>query len=235
MKPLLSESQDTETLQELGRACVQIVHDLKNQLNGLKLYATFLRKRLEKHDAPTDEQETIAKLIAGLERAAADTTVLVRYGRPLELRRQPNVDVRKILYSVTEGEGAEQSFRLTGETGPLQGEFDVAALREAFQAITTGARALLRRPTGELSPTLEIHLAREQPDGDRLKALAGPRVLIEWRGVALEGETDPFRSFAGGDALRMSLAAKIIRAHGGEAVRASGGLRVSLPLSATRT
>jgi hypothetical protein len=223
MKPLLSESQDTETLQDLGRASVQIVHDLKNQLNGLKLYATFLRKRLEKHDAPADEQETIAKLIAGLERAASDTTILVRYGRPLELRRQPAVDLRKILASLVEAEETETLASLTGETGPLLGEFDMAAMREAFQAITTGAR-VLRRQTGELSP-LEIHLRRERVDGGRSRA------LIEWRGVSLDGKTDPFRSFAGSDALRMSLAAKIIKAHGGEAGPASSSLRISLPLS----
>ena len=222
MKPLLSESQDTETLQDLGRASVQIVHDLKNQLNGLKLYATFLRKRLEKHAAPADEQETIAKLIAGLERAAADTTVLVRYGRPMDLRRQPGVDVRKILASLIEGESSETGVSLTGETAALSGEFDMAALREAFGAITTGALAL-RRQAGE-SSALEIHLRREQHEG-RSSA------LIEWRGVRDDGETDPFRSFAGGDALRMALAAKIIKAHGGEALRAQGSLRVSLPLS----
>jgi hypothetical protein len=222
MKPLLSESQDTETLQDLGRASVQIVHDLKNQLNGLKLYATFLRKRLEKHSAPADEQETIAKLIAGLERAAADTTVLVRYGRPMDLRRQPGADVRKILASLIEGENSETGVSLTGETGTLSGEFDIAALREAFGAITTGALAL-RRQTGELSP-LEIHLRREQHEGQSI-------ALIEWRGVRPGGETDPFRSFAGGDALRMALAAKIIKAHDGEASRAQGSLRVRLPLS----
>ena len=70
MKPLLSESQDNEALQALGRASVQIVHDLKNHLNGLKLYATFLRKRMEKNQRPDDELETVNKLIAGLDRTA---------------------------------------------------------------------------------------------------------------------------------------------------------------------
>ena len=50
MKPLLSETQDSDSLQTLGRASLQIIHDLKNQLNGLKLYATFLRKRLDAAD-----------------------------------------------------------------------------------------------------------------------------------------------------------------------------------------
>src|ERR671915_2313575 len=100
MKPLKTELADPETLRELGSASVQIVHDLKNQLNGLKLYATFLRKRMEKSERPADEQETIAKLIAGLERAAADMTTLVRYSRPVELRRQAVADLFKILSEV---------------------------------------------------------------------------------------------------------------------------------------
>src|ERR1044071_10402947 len=95
MKALKTELQDAETLRDLGSACVQIVHDLKNQLNGLKLYATFLRKRMEKAERPADEQETLAKLISGLERAAADMTVLVRFGRALELRRQPGTDLAR--------------------------------------------------------------------------------------------------------------------------------------------
>src|ERR671933_2241956 len=105
MKPLKSETHDADALRELGRASVQIVHDLKNQLNGLKLYATFLRKRLEKAERPADELETIAKLIAGLERATNDTATLVRYGRPLELRRRPRTDLSEMVASVAaEGE-----------------------------------------------------------------------------------------------------------------------------------
>src|SRR5882724_8555741 len=97
MKPLLSESEDNEALRALGRASVQIVHDLKNQLNGLKLYATFLRKRLEKSERPTDELETVNKLIAGLDRTAADLSMIVEYGQPLTLKKQGGVDLEKIM------------------------------------------------------------------------------------------------------------------------------------------
>src|SRR5919112_4001040 len=107
MKPLKTEIQDAETLRELGSASVQVVHDLKNQLNGLKLYATFLRKRMEKAERPADELETIAKLIAGLERGANDMTLLVRYGRPLELRRQTGTDLARLLRESAEGARVE--------------------------------------------------------------------------------------------------------------------------------
>src|SRR5205809_7550166 len=99
MKPLLSEERDDETLQNLGRASLQIIHDIKNQLNGLKLYATFLRKRMEKGGQPADEQETVAKLVAGLERAANDLTVLVQYSCPIEIHKKYGVDIQNYMIS----------------------------------------------------------------------------------------------------------------------------------------
>src|SRR5437764_13708225 len=86
MQPAPAKTPDSAELEKLGRATLEIVHDLKNQLNGLKLYATFLRKRLERDNQPIEERETLAKLIGGLDRAAKDLTALVRYARPLDLR-----------------------------------------------------------------------------------------------------------------------------------------------------
>ena len=95
--PAPVNATETNPLEELGRATLQIVHDLKNQLNGLKLYATFLRKRLEREERSPEEGETLGKLIAGLDRAARDLTGLVRYSQPFELRRQPHADLRNII------------------------------------------------------------------------------------------------------------------------------------------
>jgi signal transduction histidine kinase len=216
MKPLATEMQDPYTLQELGRASVQVVHDLKNQLNGLKLYATFLRKRMEKSERPEDERETLAKLIAGLERAAADMTALVRYGRPLELRRQPRVALDKLLSSVGTADGATVELEI--EATGLEGEYDVAALAEALQTITTSALNLRRAADAPVS----IHLLTD-------KEQSAPQALIEWRNLKLN-EHDVFRSFAGSDGLRLSLAAKIIEAHQGQVEQQADMLRVRLPI-----
>jgi signal transduction histidine kinase len=216
MKPLKSEVTDPSTLEELGRASVQIVHDLKNQLNGLKLYATFLRKRMEKAERPEDERETVEKLIQGLERAALDMTTLVRLGRPVELRRQPNVNLSALLPEASDGTGvpagSEESFR---------GEFDAAALSEALKAIQAGAQ-LLSHSRDEAEPVV-VSIKR-------IESEAMPQALIEWRGV--KTATDPFHTYAGSDALRMSLAAKIIEAHGGEARFEANALTVRLPINA---
>ena len=219
MKPLKSEVTDSSTLEELGRASVQIVHDLKNQLNGLKLYATFLRKRMEKAERPEDERETVAKLIQGLERAATDMTTLVRLGRPVELRRSSGVNLSNLLADASNGSGAVR--RVAGETETLAGEFDAAALTEAFKAIHTGALSLSAR--GAESGPLEVYIKRDESEST-------PQALVEWRG--LKTATDPFHSYAGSDALKMSLAAKIIEAHGGAARYEANTLTVRLPINA---
>jgi signal transduction histidine kinase len=212
MKPLKTELQDAETLRDLGSASVQIVHDLKNQLNGLKLYATFLRKRMEKAERPADEQETLAKLISGLERAASDMNVLVRFGRSLELRRQPGTDLARLLQDSADGASVETV------GGPFEGDFDPVLLAEALKNITAGA-------SGESGGVASDGVTqRVRLSGD------GAGALIEWQGAAIHDGEDPFRSLAGASGLRMALAAKIVRAHGGEVSYEGGRIRARLPL-----
>ena len=222
MKPIISEERDSATLQNLGRASLQIIHDIKNQLNGLKLYATFLRKRMEKGDQPADEQETVAKLVAGLERAANDLTVLVQYGCPIVLHKQSGVDIQKIMRGVwsslreTATGDLNWSLVIDSDSAPLIGEFDSAVLTDALQAISLGAlRSRRRNDFG----TVKVSLRREDPTA-----------VIQWEPVSFE-DGDPFRSFNGSDAIKMSLAAKGVEAHGGSAEHQENLLRVRLPLA----
>jgi len=221
MKPLMSRTEDTGTLQDLGRASIQIVHDLKNQLNGLKLYATFLRKRIQKGDRPEDEQETIAKLISGLDRAASDLSTIVDYGREIELKKQPGFDLQKVLRTICAELGNSGSMVFCGfDAESLLGEFDPSKMADAFRWISIAA--LKYRQKTEGSGPIAITAARDQ-DNHQL-------ALITWSGLAAL-EHDPFVSFAGSEEIRLSLAAKIVDAHGGSANYANDSFVITLPLA----
>jgi signal transduction histidine kinase len=61
----------------------------------------------------------------------------------------------------------------------------------------------------------------------------GSGAVVEWQGAITATDSDgedPFRSLAGAAGLRMALAAKIVRAHGGEVSSEGGRIRARLPL-----
>jgi nitrogen fixation/metabolism regulation signal transduction histidine kinase len=215
MMPQQQPAQDAEALQELGRASVEVVHDIKNQLNGLKLYATFLRKRFEREARPADELETVNKIIAGLERAAADTNLLVRFGRPLELSRSPRTDLARL---VGDAAGDGEMMNEGGEN--FQGDFDAQKLGEALAEITRAARE-----RAAADKRVSLSLAREDAGG-------GAFAVIEWRGLKVApGGEGIFGALDGVGALRAALAAKIIRAHGGTVDQRGGEVVARIPLS----
>jgi hypothetical protein len=101
------------------------------------------------------------------------------------------------------------------------GEFDSILLAAALKSISLGAMKMLSNKTPARS--LEINLKGEAT-GTRNDG------VIEWR-VSNSSDHDPFHSFAGSNEIRLSLAARIIEAHGGSAERRNGALCVRLPLA----
>jgi len=224
MQPAPAKTPDSADLQKLGRATLEIVHDLKNQLNGLKLYATFLRKRLEREDQPIEERETLAKLIAGLDRAAKDLTALVRYARPLDLRVQPHTDVRRIVSKVIADAAERDTGGLPRTTIAAQiegdafcGDFDPVALSDAIKAITDDARATLSSKDPEM---LSLSMRAESKG-----------VVIEWRGGHFGVRSGLLARPNGCGTVYAELATKIIEAHGGSLNCDKDVIRVLLPLS----
>ena len=216
MKTAMSKPEETERLQDLGRASMQIVHDLKNQLNGLKLYATFLRRRIEKTERPEDEQETIGKLIGGLDRAAEDLSTIVRYAQPVELKKQPGFELDKVLRTICTNFDPQVVWNTGSDT--VQGNFDHFKLTDALKWLCAGA------------------IKHRQNENEAGQITVSTRVtdsglaVVEWSGLR-QLDRDPFRSFAGSDEVKLALAAKIIEAHGGSAKFIDGKFEVELPLN----
>jgi nitrogen fixation/metabolism regulation signal transduction histidine kinase len=217
MKAVPAKALDARALEDLGRATHRIVHDLKNQLNGLKLYATYLRKRLERDDRAAAERETIDKLVAGLDHAAKEMAALVRYAEPRDLRQQPHTDLRTIVHAAVHDPAYRVTGPLTGSLAsdvhpPLIGAFDPHALAEAFSALSREALA------GQTNNSnMSLHLERIESD-------QSPQAVIEWRGVAPQvGASQP--------GIHAAFARRIIEGHGGVVEFQSNTIKVTLPLS----
>jgi signal transduction histidine kinase len=216
MKASMSRTEDTESLQDLGRASVQIIHDLKNQLNGLKLYATFLRRRIEKSDRPGDEQETIGKLISGLDRAASDLSMLVEFGSEVQLKKKPGFELAKVLRNLCSTfQDGEVQVVCESDADSIQGDFDHSKLTDAFKSMFAGATKFKQKDEAE---AIKVSVTASHNNA-----------VIEWSGLRLL-DHDPFCAFAGSDEIRLSLAKKIIEAHGGSTKLADHKLVVVLPL-----
>lgn len=219
MKAAPAKQLDATALEDLGRATLRIVHDLKNQLNGLKLYATFLRKRLDHDDQRPEERETIEKLVAGLDRAARDLTALVRCAQPLNLRKQPDTDLRTIISAAAHDSAQRVTGALSGsllghigET-PLVGSFDPQALAEAFSALAREASA------GTHSTDEQVSLHAE-----RVATEVSAKAVVEWRGLTSQN--------AGAQSgVHAAFAKRVIEAHGGALEFDHDTIRVTLPLS----
>lgn len=217
-----AQAMGSTAVEEIGHATLQIVHDLKNQLNGLKLYATFLRKRLESQDKASEEQEIVAKLIAGLDNAAREMTALVRFAQPLELRPSPQTDLRKIILNLAEAPNRDSgglalpSIALHIEDAAMLGEFDGALLVEAFNAITTEVRNSVSAKAGN---TISLHVHRE----------ANQAVCV-WRGGKLKSRYQAINNPNGCGTIYTAVAAKIIAAHGGRLECNADEIRAWLPL-----
>jgi len=212
MTPATAKAVDTSELEDLGRATLQIVHDLKNQLNGIKLYATFLRKRFESEDRPSEEREILAKLIDGLDRAAREMTTLVRYSRPVELRRR-RANLRTIIL-----EALSSNSRISEQ--PLYGEFDPNALSEAFRSLSEHAVShVSSRDPNEIAVQV-----------NRSGFANSPEAIVEWR-AKFDNRRDPFGSVHKYESVRAALATRIIEAHGGRVEFSSDAIRAWIPLS----
>jgi hypothetical protein len=221
-------TEDREALLELGRVCVEIVHDARNELNALKLYATFLLKRSQKNNWLPDEQETLAKVFVGLERSTSALATLESYSRRIEPAKQRGADLGQMVLAISQDSSLEKmvtedlrkSLCIQTESGSFSGDHDPRLLREALAAITFGALKL--RSQGPHPGPIQILLHRERSE-------SGTEGVIDWKGDGFS--TDALLTSVGIPRVMVAFAARILAAHSGTIESCAGAIRARLPLS----
>jgi len=215
-------------LSEVGRMTSRLIHDFKNQMGGLKLYAAFLKKRFA--DQP-EGLEISEKIINGLNVMSEHASLVTKLTRPLTLNFEATglapliSQVAGDLRSQAEMRGVKIVLDLPPGLPPLL--LDPQQLRAALYTLTT--RAINASPEGG---QVRVSLRRE---GEEL------RLEIIDPGEALDaGRLATFFDFLSHDrinetSLSLALAKRIIEQHGGlaeaEAAPETGtSVRVRLPV-----
>ena len=228
-KSAMIKDSEEEILIETGRMAARLIHDFKNRLGGLKLYAAYLQKRFADNAEGLEIAEKIAQ---GLNDMAEQAAILNRLCRPLELQMAPG-DLAPVVEQAVSKLGPRASAKRVKiscdlEAGMPQVSFDSRQIGEALEAIISCAV--------DASPEDgEIGISLRRRD-------EAPRIEIIDNGATLDDERRlSFFDPLAGDrlnrtALSLAMARRIIERHGGGVSARAGAsagtiVEVTLPIA----
>jgi signal transduction histidine kinase len=200
---------EQECLLEAGRLTSRLIHDLKNQMGGMKLYAAYLKKRFA--DQP-EGLEIAEKIIEGLNTMAEQASLVSRLTRPLELKREPGDPIVMLDHVVNDQKPRAEARSVKVETkfvnGLPQTSLDTQQLRTSIGSIIT--RAIDSSPEGGL---VRIELQARQGElqievSNQGEALTGDQREALFDLLAAERISKA--------SLDLALARRVIEYHGGE-------------------
>ena len=136
VKSAMIKESEEEILIETGRMAARLIHDFKNQLGGLKLYAAYLQKRFADN---AEGMEITQKIAQGLNEMAEQAVLLQRLCRPIELQMAPG-NPAPVVESAVSTLGPRASAKRVKiscdlEPGAPRVSFDPRQIGEALEAM----------------------------------------------------------------------------------------------------
>src|SRR5215475_10370158 len=208
MKSTMIKDSEEAILIETGRMAARLIHDFKNQLGGLKIYATYLQKRFADN---AEGVEIAEKIKQGLNEMAEQTAILNQLARPLELRMEPG-DPALIIEQVA----SRLQSRASAKRAKITLDLDPDAPRISFDSrqIVAALESIISRAVDATTEDGEVEISLRRQD----EAL---RVEIKDNGATLDDHQrlNFFDPLAGDRlnkiALGLAMARRIIEKHGG--------------------
>lgn len=200
-------------LAEVGRATARLIHDFKNQLGGLKLYAAYLKKRFAAHPDLAEGLEIADKIAQGVNEMTENANLVGKLTRPIELTRMETD------FAALVEQAAGQVRQRIAERG-LTVETDLAELSPDQKAVRLDSQHMLSALNALLSRAVE---ATRENGRVRLRLRSGADELqlsIVDEGESLNDEQrKSLFGFAANErvnkhSLNLVMARRIIEAHG---------------------
>jgi len=195
---------------EIGRATNRLIHDFKNQMGGLKLYAAYLKKRFA---GQPEGLEIADKIIHSLNEMTENASLVTRLTRPMELKLVEEDFAALVKQTCDEFQphAAAREVKIVAELVPAPSLLlDSQQMRVALQ-------------------TLLARLVELSPEGGRVKVALFVSAGELQLSISNEGETlgdQQLQSFfdfltherLNQTSLKLALARRVIELHGGQIV-----------------
>jgi signal transduction histidine kinase len=195
-------------LETLGRMAANLAHEIRNPLGGIQLYASMLRRDLERDEPKVRTLDRILDAIRGLDKLVDD---MLAFGREVDpcKRLQPLRPIVERALDLARGLLEEKRIRVD-VTVEAEAEVDAEMLQRVFLNIIANAAQAVG-PEGRLSIAGRDRAIAFSDDGPGI----APEVLEKIFTPFLTTKTK-------GTGLGLAIAHKIIEAHGG-AIEAKNG------------
>ena len=189
-------------LEMLGRMAAGLAHEIRNPLGGILLYASMLRRDLERDPGKVRTLDRILAAVAGLDKLVED---MLTYGREIEPRKtvQPLAPVLDDAVGLARAALDEKKVALVRDVDGAEASVDRDMVARVFlNVILNAAQAM-------------------EPGGTLRIAARGATVTFSDTGAGIPAELldtlfSPFvTSKAKGTGLGLAIAQKIVEAHGG--------------------
>lgn len=202
------KEREEAMLIEAGRLTARLIHDFKNQLSGLKLYAAYLKKRFA-HEP--EGVEIVEKIILGLNEMAENAALANKLMRPAELRLEQG-EARTLLRQIVDelqSQAETQSVTLTLDCA--QGLPLLSVDQQQWRVAVT---AIVRRAIKASAPNSTITLVAQATTGGILVEIQDQAGLLteEQQQMLLAPLTN---ERINKPQLELALARHIIEGHGG--------------------
>lgn len=203
---------------EIGRLTGRLLHDLKNHISGLKLYATWLKKHYvataSDGGKKPESVEITDKIISGLNLMAEHATLISQLTRPLKLKIAPASlesligQIAHEIQPLADARGIGLHIEIPPEPHSINGDAHLLSL--AFETLARRAVAV-SRVAGQ------VHIRARQSEDEVLIEIAdaSERPLTESQCATLFDL--PVNERIATTALSLALTRKIIGQHGGQA------------------
>lgn len=207
---LTAETVDQTEMVEMGRTTIRLIHDFKNQMGGIKLYAAYLKKRFAANPDVAEGLEIADKIVHTLNEMAENASLVVKLSRPVDLKLNEIQPASLVELAITQLQPKIVERQLKLET-----EFsEVPTLRLDSQQMLLALSALLARAI-EVSPE-NARLALKLHCSERFVVLSifdqGEQLTEEQRHSLFSLLTTERMNKS---SLNLTLARRIIEAHEG--------------------